>query len=174
MLYTSAKPYFYGTGRRKSSIARVRLYPGSGKITINGRDIDEYFGLETLKLVINQPFGVTNTVGKYDIVANVKGGGISGQAGAIRHGVSRALLLRKRISQNKQHKGHRFYMELCPFFAHEILDGSATYIELHMSVNFSCVYRQSMSMQTFHGVAIFHNLCYTCFTQSRSYFRSGI
>ena len=93
MLYTSAKPYFYGTGRRKSSIARVRLYPGSDKITINGRDIDEYFGLETLKLVINQPFGVTNTVGKYDIVANVKGGGISGQAGAIRHGVSRALLL---------------------------------------------------------------------------------
>ena len=93
MLYTSAKPSFYGTGRRKSSIARVRLYPGSGKITINGRDIDEYFGLETLKLVINQPFGVTNTVGKYDIVANVKGGGISGQAGAIRHGVSRALLL---------------------------------------------------------------------------------
>ena len=93
MLYTSAKPYFDGTGRRKSSIARVRLYPGSGKITINGRDIDEYFGLETLKLVINQPFGVTNTVGKYDIVANVKGGGISGQAGAIRHGVSRALLL---------------------------------------------------------------------------------
>ena len=93
MLYTSAKPYFYGTGRRKSSIARVRLYPGSGKITINGRDIDDYFGLETLKLVINQPFGITNTVGKYDIVANVKGGGISGQAGAIRHGVSRALLL---------------------------------------------------------------------------------
>ena len=93
MLYTSAKPYFYGTGRRKSSIARVRLYPGSGKITINGRDIDDYFGLETLKLVINQPFGVTNTVGKYNIVANVKGGGISGQAGAIRHGVSRALLL---------------------------------------------------------------------------------
>ena len=93
MLYTSAKPYFYGTGRRKSSIARVRLYPGSGKITINGRDIDDYFGLETLKLVINQPFGVTNTIDKYDIVANVKGGGISGQAGAIRHGVSRALLL---------------------------------------------------------------------------------
>ena len=92
MLYTSAKPYFYGTGRRKSSIARVRLYPGSGKITINGRDIDDYFGLETLKLVINQPFGVTNTVGKYDIVANVKGGGISGQAGALRHGISRALL----------------------------------------------------------------------------------
>ena len=96
MLYTSAKPYFYGTGRRKSSIARVRLYPGSGKITINGRDIDEYFGLETLKLVINQPFGVTNTVGKYDIVANVKGGGISGQAGAIRHGIARALIVAER------------------------------------------------------------------------------
>ena len=92
-MYTSAKPYFYGTGRRKSSIARVRLYPGSGKIPVNGRDVEEYFGLETLKLVINQPFGVTDTVGKYDIVANVTGGGISGQAGAIRHGVARALLL---------------------------------------------------------------------------------
>jgi small subunit ribosomal protein S9 len=92
-MYTSAKPYFYGTGRRKSSVARVRLYPGSGKITINNRDVEEYFGLETLKLIINQPFGVTNTVGKFDIVANVNGGGISGQAGAIRHGVARALLL---------------------------------------------------------------------------------
>ena len=92
-MYTSAKPYFYGTGRRKSSVARVRLYPGTGKITINGRDVDDYFGLETLKLIINQPFGVTNTMGKFDIVANVNGGGISGQAGAIRHGVSRALLL---------------------------------------------------------------------------------
>ena len=92
-MYTSAKPYFYGTGRRKSSIARVRLYPGTGKITINGRDVEDYFGLETLKLVINQPFGVTETVGKYDNVANVTGGGISGQAGAIRHGVARALLL---------------------------------------------------------------------------------
>ena len=92
-MYTSAKPYFYGTGRRKSSVARVRLYPGTGKITINNRDIDDYFGLETLKLIINQPFGVTNTFGKFDIVASVKGGGISGQAGAIRHGVSRALLL---------------------------------------------------------------------------------
>ncbi len=92
-MYTSAKPYFYGTGRRKSSVARVRLYPGTGKITINGRDVDDYFGLETLKLIINQPFGVTGTNGKFDIVANVNGGGISGQAGAIRHGVSRALLL---------------------------------------------------------------------------------
>ena len=91
--YTSAKPYFYGTGRRKSSVARVRLFPGTGAITINGQDIDDYFGLETLKLIINQPFDVTDTRGKFDIVANVKGGGFSGQAGAIRHGVSRALLL---------------------------------------------------------------------------------
>ena len=85
-MYTSAKPYFYGTGRRKKSVARVRLYPGNGEITINGRSIDEYFGLETLKLIVNQPFGVTGTVGKFDIVATV-----SGQAGAIRHGVARAL-----------------------------------------------------------------------------------
>ena len=91
-MYTSAKPYFYGTGRRKSSVARVRLYPGTGKITINGRDVEDYFGLETLKLIINQPFGVTGTAGKFDIVANVTGGGISGQAGAIRHGIARALL----------------------------------------------------------------------------------
>ncbi|MBQ7226290.1 MAG: 30S ribosomal protein S9 [Clostridia bacterium] len=92
-MYTSAKPYFYGTGRRKKSVARVRLYPGTGAITINGRDIDQYFGLETLKLVINQPFGVTDNMGKYDVVANVVGGGISGQAGAIRHGIARALLV---------------------------------------------------------------------------------
>ena len=91
-MYTSAKPYFYGTGRRKKSIARVRLYPGTGVITINGRDIDDYFGLETLKLIVNQPFGTTDTLGKFDIVAIVNGGGISGQAGAIRHGVARALL----------------------------------------------------------------------------------
>ena len=91
-MYTSAKPYFYGTGRRKKSVARVRLYPGSGEITINGRSIDDYFGLETLKLIVNQPFGVTGTTGKFDIVANVTGGGISGQAGAIRHGVARALV----------------------------------------------------------------------------------
>ena len=91
-MYTSAKPYFYGTGRRKKSVARVRVYPGNGQITINGKDIDEYFGLETLKLIINQPFGVTGTMGKFDIVANVNGGGISGQAGAIRHGVARALV----------------------------------------------------------------------------------
>ena len=91
-MYESAKPYFYGTGRRKKSVARVRIYPGSGSITINNRDIDDYFGLDTLKLIINQPFGVTETEGKFDIVANVKGGGMSGQAGAIRHGVARALL----------------------------------------------------------------------------------
>ena len=91
-MYTSAKPYFYGTGRRKKSVARVRIMPGTGVININGQDIDEYFGLETLKLIINQPFGVTGTMGKFDIVANVNGGGISGQAGAIRHGVARALI----------------------------------------------------------------------------------
>jgi small subunit ribosomal protein S9 len=92
-MYTSAKPYFYGTGRRKKSVARVRVYPGTGAITINGLDIDEYFGLETMKLIVNQPFEVTGNVGKYDIVANVTGGGFSGQAGAIRHGLSRALVL---------------------------------------------------------------------------------
>ena len=91
-MYTSAKPYFYGTGRRKKSVARVRVYPGNGQITINGKDIDDYFGLETLKLIINQPFGATGTAGKFDIVANVNGGGISGQAGAIRHGLARALV----------------------------------------------------------------------------------
>ncbi len=91
-MYTSAKPYFYGTGRRKKSVARVRLVPGTGNITINKRSIDEYFGLETLKLIVNQPFGVTSTVGKFDIICTVTGGGISGQAGAIRHGVARALL----------------------------------------------------------------------------------
>ncbi|MGM9637576.1 MAG: 30S ribosomal protein S9 [Eubacteriales bacterium] len=92
MLYTSAKPYFYGTGRRKSSVARVRLIPGTGVITINGRDIDDYFGLETLKLIVNQPFGVTATTGKFDVIALVNGGGFSGQAGAIRHGIARALV----------------------------------------------------------------------------------
>ena len=92
-MYTSAKPYFYGTGRRKKSIARVRLYPGTGVVTINGKNIDEYFGLETLKLIVNQPLEATETAGKYDVVANVVGGGISGQAGAIRHGIARALLV---------------------------------------------------------------------------------
>ncbi len=91
-MYESSVPYFYGTGRRKKSIARVRIIPGSGVITINGRDIDDYFGLETLKLIVNQPFGVTGTAGKFDIITTVKGGGISGQAGAIRHGLARALL----------------------------------------------------------------------------------
>ena len=92
MTYTSAKPYFYGTGRRKKSVARVRVYPGTGAITINGRDVDDYFGLETLKLIVNQPFTVTETMGKFDIVCTAQGGGISGQSGAIRHGVARALL----------------------------------------------------------------------------------
>ena len=80
------------TGRRKSSVARVRLVPGEGKITINGRDLKEFFGLKTLELIVNQPFVVTETAGKYDVLVNVFGGGISGQAGAIRHGIARALL----------------------------------------------------------------------------------
>ncbi len=87
-----SKPYFYGTGRRKSSVARVRVYNGTGKITINDRDIDEYFGLETLKLIVRQPLAATKTNGKFDIVCRVGGGGVTGQAGAIRHGLSRALL----------------------------------------------------------------------------------
>ena len=86
------KPYFYGTGRRKSSVARVRVYNGTGKITINGRDFDDYFGLETLKLIVRQPLNLTNTNGSFDIVCTVAGGGVTGQAGAIRHGLSRALL----------------------------------------------------------------------------------
>ena len=93
-MYQSKKPYLYGTGRRKSSVARVHLFQGgTGSITINGRDIDDYFGLETLKMVVRQPLDTTNTLGKVDIVATVKGGGVSGQAGALRHGVARALLL---------------------------------------------------------------------------------
>ena len=87
-----SKPYYYGTGRRKHSVARVRVYPGSGTITINGRSIDDYFGLETLKLIVRQPLDTTDLLGKVDIVATVTGGGVTGQAGAIRHGISRALL----------------------------------------------------------------------------------
>ena len=86
-------PYFYGTGRRKSSVARVRVYNGTGKITINGRDIDDFFGLETLKVIVNQPLVLTGNEGKFDIVCTVNGGGVSGQAGAIPHGLSRALLV---------------------------------------------------------------------------------
>ena len=93
-MYKSKKPYLYGTGRRKSSVARVRLYEGgTGKITINGRDIDDYFGLDTLKLITRQPLVLTETVEKVDIVATVSGGGVTGQAGALRHGIARALLL---------------------------------------------------------------------------------
>ena len=92
-MYQSKNPYKYGTGRRKSSVARVHLFEnGTGAITINGRDIDDYFGLETLKMVVRQPLNSTDTLGKVDIVATVEGGGVSGQAGALRHGISRALL----------------------------------------------------------------------------------
>ena len=87
-----AKERFYGTGRRKKSIARVYLIPGTGKITINKRDIDEYFGLETLKLIVRQPLAATETADKFDVLVNVRGGGTTGQAGAIRHGIARALL----------------------------------------------------------------------------------
>ena len=93
-MYESKKKYNYGTGRRKSSVARVRVYEnGTGSITVNGRDINDYFGLDTLKLVVNQPLVATAMVGKVDIVVTVAGGGVSGQAGAIRHGISRALTL---------------------------------------------------------------------------------
>lgn len=88
----NTRPYFYGTGRRKSSVARVRLYAGTGKITINDRPMDEYFGLETLKLIVRQPLALTGLAEKFDIECRVAGGGVTGQAGAIRHGVSRALL----------------------------------------------------------------------------------
>ncbi len=87
-----AKARYYGTGRRKSSIARVYLLPGTGKVTINKRDMDSYFGLDTLKLIVRQPLAITDTQDKFDIMVNVKGGGFTGQAGAIRHGISRALL----------------------------------------------------------------------------------
>ena len=93
-MYQSKKPYLYGTGRRKSSVARVHLFEnGTGAITINGRDIDDYFGLETLKLIVRQPLVTTELMNKVDIVATVSGGGVTGQAGAIRHGIARALLL---------------------------------------------------------------------------------
>ena len=93
-MYESKRPYQYGTGRRKSSVARVRVYQnGTGSVIINGRDIDDYFGLETLKLIVRQPLVLTETLGKVDIVCTVAGGGVTGQAGAIRHGVARALLL---------------------------------------------------------------------------------
>lgn len=92
-MYESKVKYYYGTGRRKESVARVRLYPGNGKITINGRDIDDYFGLDTLKLIVRQPLILTNNLENLDVICTVQGGGVSGQAGAIRHGISRALLV---------------------------------------------------------------------------------
>ena len=91
-MYESKIKYFYGTGRRKHSVARVRVYPGSGNITINNRSIDDYFGLDTLKLIVSKPLALNETAEKFDIVCTVTGGGVTGQAGAIRHGLSRALL----------------------------------------------------------------------------------
>ena len=87
-----AKEYFWGTGRRKNAVARVRILPGQGRITVNDKDIDEYFGLETMKLLVRQPLNATDTIGKFDVICRVNGGGISGQAGAIRHGIARALV----------------------------------------------------------------------------------
>ena len=98
-------PYFYGTGRRKSSVARVRIYQGTGKVTINDRDIDDYFGLDTLKTIVRQPLVLTETDEKFDVVCRVAGGGVTGQAGAIRHGIARALLhvrFRKSIRANAE------------------------------------------------------------------------
>ncbi|HWR38557.1 MAG TPA: 30S ribosomal protein S9 [Patescibacteria group bacterium] len=83
---------YYGTGRRKTSVARVRLVPGDGSVTVNERNLDDYFGLKTLELIVKQPLNLTETIGKYNVVAQVEGGGVSGQAGAIRHGIARALL----------------------------------------------------------------------------------
>ncbi|MBE6768895.1 MAG: 30S ribosomal protein S9 [Ruminococcaceae bacterium] len=88
----NARPYFYGTGRRKKSVARVRLYAGTGKVTVNDRDINDYFGLETLKLIVRQPLALTGNDEKFDVECRVAGGGVTGQAGAIRHGIARALL----------------------------------------------------------------------------------
>ena len=103
-MYQSKKPYLYGTGRRKSSVARVHLFQnGTGAITINGRDIDEYFGLETLKMVVRQPLAATEELGKVDIVATVEGGGVSGQAGALRHGVAGFLTRDPRMKERKKY-----------------------------------------------------------------------
>ena len=85
------KTYYYGTGRRKNAVARVRLIEGTGKITVNGKELDEYFGPETLKVIVRQPLAVTNATAKYDVISTVKGGGFTGQAGAVRHGIARAL-----------------------------------------------------------------------------------
>lgn len=99
-MYESKQEYFYGTGRRKSSVARVRLYKGTGKVTINGRNIDDYFGLETLKLIVRQPLALTGNTENFDVVCTVTGGGVTGQAGAIRHGIARAL-----VKENEEYKG---------------------------------------------------------------------
>jgi small subunit ribosomal protein S9 len=88
----AAKSYFYGTGRRKNAVACVRVYPGKGQITINDKSLDDYFGMETLKLIVRQPLVATETLEQFDIICKVVGGGLSGQAGAIRHGISRALV----------------------------------------------------------------------------------
>ena len=104
-MYESKVKYYYGTGRRKHSVARVRIYPGSGNVTINGRGIDDYFGLETLKLIVRQPLALTDNAEKFDIVCTVAGGGVTGQAGAIRHGISRALCEADKEGISNKNKG---------------------------------------------------------------------
>ena len=101
-MYESKVKYYYGTGRRKHSVARVRIYPGSGNVTINGRGIDDYFGLETLKLIVRQPLAVTDNLDKFDIVCTVAGGGVTGQAGAIRRGLKSSPRIRPRASSRPQ------------------------------------------------------------------------
>ena len=109
------KQYFYGTGRRKHSVARVRVYNGTGKITINNRDIDDYFGLETLKLMVRSPLALTNTDGKFDIVINVVGGGTSGQAGAIRHGLTNQFKNAQKARNHAVFRAFSFPKSLLPF-----------------------------------------------------------
>ena len=125
-MYESKKKYFYGTGRRKSSVARVRVYEnGTGSIIVNGRDIDEYFGLDTLKLIVRQPLVTTDLLGKVDIVVSVAGGGVSGQAGAIRHGISRAL-----VTLNPE---YRASLKAAGFMGPLIVPGSSSHQVPHSS-----------------------------------------
>jgi len=135
-----SKPYFYGTGRRKQSVSRVRLYPGTGAITINGRDIDDYFGLETLKLIVRQPLNLTDTIGKFDVVCTVAGGGVSGQAGAIRHGISRALL------QNGE--------EMRPILAQEVRpQGGSSRSAVQQALNFIKMAQKARKIKVFRAFA---------------------
>ena len=111
-----AQVTYYGTGRRKTSVARVRLVPGDGKVTINGREMAEYFGLKTLELIVRQPLNLTETVDKYDVIANVSGGGASGQARAIRHGITRARTVSRRHVRHPSSRSVNIHAIQNPFF----------------------------------------------------------